>query len=138
MKHWILLTTLALAGLPLLGQSTPDQNARFLAGMSVSDPALQPLTEEVSWLRHQHEFNKSWNNLENSQLSRIRAWTPLSLGNDATSRDPLFYLFSGPDFLYANALFPNASTYVFCGLEPVGPIPDVGTLSPIRGLRSPA
>jgi hypothetical protein len=34
-------------------------------------------------------------------------------------------MFSGPDFLYANAFFPSATTYVMAGLEPVGPIPDL-------------
>jgi len=34
-------------------------------------------------------------------------------------------MFSGPDFLYANAFFPNKSTYVLSGLEPTGPIPDL-------------
>ena len=37
----------------------------------------------------------------------------------------MYYMFSGPDFLYANAFFPNASTYILCGTEPVGPIPDI-------------
>lgn len=128
MKLRILALALVLGAALFAAESTPDQNARFLAGMSVSDPAIQPMTTEVPWLQHQHEFNKSWNNLENGQLSRIRIWTPVTLGNDATSRDPLFYMFSGPDFLYANAFFPNATTYIFCGLEPVGSIPDVGSL----------
>jgi len=50
----------------------------------------------------------------------------------------LFYMFSGPDFLYANAFFPNATTYVMAGLEPVGPIPDLMRLprgSVAEGLR---
>src|SRR5260221_7262158 len=42
----------------------------------------------------------------------------------------MFYMFSGPDILYAQAFFPNASTYVLAGLEPVGPVPDVRHLSP--------
>ena len=37
-------------------------------------------------------------------------------------------MFSGPDFLYANAFFPQASTYVMSGLEPTGPIPDLTKL----------
>ena len=43
-------------------------------------------------------------------------------------RQPLFYMFSGPDFLYADAFFPNASIYVLSGLERTGPIPDVTKL----------
>jgi hypothetical protein len=34
-------------------------------------------------------------------------------------------MFSGPDFLYVDAFFPNRSTYVLSGLEPVGAIPTV-------------
>src|SRR5260370_8140706 len=40
------------------------------------------------------------------------------------------YLFSGPDFLYADAMFPNCSTFVLQGLEPIVPIPDLQTLPP--------
>ena len=36
-----------------------------------------------------------------------------------------YYPFSGPDFLYADAFFPDASTYILAGLEPTGQIPDV-------------
>jgi hypothetical protein len=34
-------------------------------------------------------------------------------------------MFSGPDFIYADAFFPNATTYVLSGLEPIGEIPDI-------------
>ena len=37
-------------------------------------------------------------------------------------------MFSGPDYLYANAFFPKASTYVLSGLERTGPIPDITKL----------
>jgi hypothetical protein len=37
----------------------------------------------------------------------------------------MYYMFSGPDFLYANTVFPNASTYILCGTEPVGQVPDI-------------
>jgi hypothetical protein len=48
----------------------------------------------------------------------------------------MFYMFGGPDFLYANVFFPNASTYVLSGLEPAGQIPDVLKLQ--RGSVVPA
>lgn len=41
---------------------------------------------------------------------------------------PLFYFFSGPDILYAQAFFPNAGTYVLAGLEPIGAVPDIARL----------
>ena len=34
-------------------------------------------------------------------------------------------MFSGPDVLFADAFFPNATTYVMAGLEPTGDIPDL-------------
>ena len=37
----------------------------------------------------------------------------------------MLYMFSGPDFLYATSFFPNASTYVLSGLEPIGSIPQL-------------
>lgn len=140
MNPWIvafaLPIALALETALTAGETSPDQQARFLAGLPVSEAALQPLVSEGAWQQHQREFDESWNNLETGQLARIRSWTPPTLGNDATSHDPLFYMFSGPDFLYANTFFPNASTYIFCGLESVGSIPDVGALP--RGTLAPS
>jgi hypothetical protein len=52
-------------------------------------------------------------------------------------------MFSGPDFIYANALFPNARAYVLSGLEPVDEMPDISALSvearneAIRCVRAP-
>jgi hypothetical protein len=33
-------------------------------------------------------------------------------------------MFSGPDFLYVDQFFPNASVYILCGKEAMGPPPD--------------
>ncbi len=136
MKPWIPAIALAFGTTLPAGESSPDQEARFLAGFSVAVPALQALAAENSWQQHQREFNESWRKLEDAQLVRIRRWTPLTLGNDTASRDPLFYMFSGPDFLYANTFFPSASTYIFCGLEPVGSLPDVASLP--KGALAPS
>ena len=38
-------------------------------------------------------------------------------------RHTALYFFSGPDFAYAQALFPEASTYVLAGLEPADTFP---------------
>lgn len=134
-RPWIFAVALVFRTVLIAGEINPDQQARFLAGLPVSDAALEPLVSEDAWQRHQREFDESWKKLEAGQVARIRSWAPLTLANDATSRDPLFYMFSGPDFLYANTFFPNASTYVFCGLEAAGSIPDVGAL-PRGGLAA--
>lgn len=119
-----LLPLVLIAFIPLCAQSAdPNETARFLAGMPVhrSSP-LAPLTADPSWQQHAQFFESSWEKLETRQLSRARAWSGEYLRRRSAN---VFYMFSGPDFLYAHALFPGAANYVLCGIEPVGPVPDV-------------
>jgi hypothetical protein len=93
--------------------ASANDTARLLAGMQPSpDSPLLAMTRDRAWQQHANHFNAIFAKVENHQLSRIQAWSRAKL----TSPSPvLFYMFSGPDFLYANALFPNASTYVMSG-----------------------
>ena len=120
-------TPAAAAGQTLLDvRASPDDTARFLAGLPPSSSSpLVPLTQEAIWLEHSRQFETAWQDLERRQLAPIRAWTARYL---TAPRPTLFYMFSGPDFLYANAFFPKAATYVLSGLEPVGAIPDLLSL----------
>jgi hypothetical protein len=113
-------------------QASADDTAKFLAGMEPSAGSpLAPLTQERAWQQHAKEMNRTFARVEKSQLSRIRDWA----GDNLKSTQPaMFYMFSGPDFLYANAFFPEASTYVLSGLEPVGQIPDLMQLQRRRGV----
>ncbi len=105
---------------------TPDDSARFLAGMPPSaDSPLMALTKDPAWQRHARFFDGAFAQLEQRQLSRIRAWADVNL---AAPRPTMFYFFSGPDFLYANAFYSKASTYVLGALEPVGAVPDLSRL----------
>jgi hypothetical protein len=105
--------------------ASADDTARFLAGMTPSAGSpLAPLTQEPGWQRHAKAMDKAFAQIEARQLSRIQAWVAANL---AAPQATLFYMFSGPDFLYANAFFPRASTYVLSGLEPTGRIPDLQT-----------
>src|SRR5260221_12085500 len=47
----------------------------------------------------------------------------------------MFYMFSGPDFLYADVFYSKATTYVLSALEPVGSVPDLTRL-PRGGIGS--
>jgi hypothetical protein len=105
---------------------TADDTARFLAGMppSASSP-LTPLTKDPAWQRHARFFDTAFGQLEQRQLSKIRAWADTNL---AAPRPTMFYMFSGPDFLYADAFYSKATTYVLGALEPVGSVPDLTRL----------
>jgi hypothetical protein len=113
--------------------ATVDDTAKFLAGMTPSaDSPLMPLTQEPAWQRHAKFFDNAFGQLEQRQISRVRAWADNNL---AAPKPTMFYMFSGPDFLYANAFYSKASTYVLSALEPVGLVPDLTKL-PRGGVAS--
>ena len=106
---------------------TPDDTARFLAGMMPSaDSPLMALTKDPAWQHHAKFFDSAFGQLEQRQMSKVRAW---SEANIAAPKPTMFYMFSGPDFLYANAFYPKATTYVLSALEPPGSVPDLTKLS---------
>ncbi len=106
--------------------ASPDDTARLLAGLSPpAQSPLAPLVREPSWQTHAKYFDAAWRRLDERQLSKIRAWSAKELPD---RRPVMFYMFSGPDFLYADTFFGNAPTYVLSGLEPVGLIPDLTNL----------
>jgi hypothetical protein len=105
---------------------TADDTARFLAGMPPSaESPLTPLTKDPAWQRHARFFDAAFAQLQQRQLSKIRAWAGANL---AAPRPTMFYMFSGPDFLYADAFYSKATTYVLSALEPPGSVPDFSKL----------
>ncbi len=106
--------------------ASPNDTARFLAGMAPeADSPLAAMTRDGSWQQHAKTFDFAFQRVDNNQMSRIRAW---SSKNVTESSPTVFYFFSGPDFLYANAFYPKAKTIVMAGLEPVGTVPDLTTM----------
>lgn len=126
------LIWLSLASVSPAQSVSPNDTARYLAGLQPSAGSpLATLTRENGWVRHAATLDQAWARLEKRQLSRVRAWSKQYLPEQ---RPLMLYMFSGPDFLYADAFFPNATTYVLSALEPVGPLPDVTRLP--HGARS--
>jgi len=108
------------------GAASANDTALFLAGMPPSaDSPLAPLTKDPSWQHHARFFDAAFAQLEQLQLSKIRAWADVNL---AAPKPTMFYMFSGPDFLYADAFYSKATTYVLSALEPVGSVPDLTRL----------
>jgi hypothetical protein len=129
------LTIVVLALVLALGASrarnsepaTADDTARFLAGMPPSlDSPLSALTKDPAWLSHARYFDSIFAR-QNTHLSKVGEFSKEYL---TEKHDTMLYMFSGPDFLYATSFFPNASTYVLAGLEPVGEVGDPASLSP--------
>jgi hypothetical protein len=117
-----------------------NDTARFIAGMQPSDGSpLRTYTNDAFWKQYANSFDQAWDGLEKRQLSKIRTLVSRDFKNPQPT---LFYFFSGPDYLYADAFFPSATTYVMAGLEPPGQIPDLRKYSKgeiagsLRELRS--
>jgi hypothetical protein len=103
--------------------------ARYLAGLPVADTSsLSSLTRDPRWQAHAAAMNTAFAQLEQRQLSNIRVWRSdlIPAGGSKTC----LYYFSGPDFLYADAFFPDCTTYLLGGLETVDPMPDLLTVPP--------
>lgn len=105
--------------------ASPDQNARFLGGLPVTDESLQGLSQKPFFVEHVSAFQSAWANFDARQRTPIRAWQTEFLPPAQPKPRALLYLFSGPDILHAHSFFPDAPTYVLCGIEPIGTIPEL-------------
>jgi hypothetical protein len=108
-------------------RATPDDTARFLAGLPpAAESPLAPLAKDPAWQRHANYFNTMFARAEKDRLSKIPAFSAAQLN---APQETMFYMFGGPDALHAIRFFPNASTYVLSGLEPIGDIPQLSGAS---------
>ncbi|MGA7324158.1 MAG: hypothetical protein WBX25_06690 [Rhodomicrobium sp.] len=104
-----------------------DDIAHFIAGMPPSENSqLAPLTNDANWKRHAAFFDTTWKAFDEQQLSKVRAWAS---ENIKQPQPVLYYMFSGPDYLFANEFFPDAKTYILSGLEPAGKIPELSDIT---------
>ena len=90
------------------------------------DSPLAALTKDPAWQQHAHTLDSIFAREDKRTLSKVRAFSRQYL---TEKHDTMLYMFSGPDFLYATSFFPSASTYVLAGLEPVGEVPQLTSLS---------
>ncbi|HEY1583090.1 MAG TPA: hypothetical protein VGF73_08330 [Chthoniobacterales bacterium] len=130
----IVVTPAPAAGLPPnvppalapVGPASVNDTARFLAGMPVAEgSSLLPLERTAAWQQHANFFDQAWAKLAARQFTGLRDWEVNYLPGATQPLPVVFYMFSGPDFLYANQFFPNAGTYILAGTEPIGPLPDL-------------
>ena len=129
MKRSVFFLSIFLAGSAFAQPPTLDDTAKFLGGLPVKGP-LEPLTLSDAWINHATDLNTVWVRKDFHQLEPIRAWMTANASEYYNSSNTMYYMFGGPDFLYAHAFFPNANTYILAGLEPIGQVPDLSRLNP--------
>jgi hypothetical protein len=111
-------------------KSSPENNAaRYLAGLALAPGSpLTALSRDPRWGTHARAMNLAFSQLEQRQLNNIRIFRSENVAPVTQASRTCIYLFSGPDFLYADAMFGDCSTFVLQGLEPVDPVPDLLTM----------
>src|SRR5881392_775036 len=112
----------------------PNEVARFLAGMPVSENSpLAPLTRDPAWQSHAAFFEEQFSKLHLRQLQKLHGWQATYLPESLQPIPVVFYMFSGPDFLYVDQFFPRAAVYVLSGKEALGPPPDPLRIANLSG-----
>ncbi len=116
---------------PQPGDVSASDTALFIAGRPV--PAQSPLfslEKEGAWKQYAAQMDDQWKTLERKRLGVMRQWASKELTPHLPEASTLYYMFSGPDFVSADALFPQMSVYILCGLEPIGSFEEIKLLSP--------
>src|SRR5213082_1258378 len=112
----------------------PNDVAHFLAGMPVPEnSSLAPLTRDPAWQAHAAFFEEQFSKVHLRQLQKLHGWQATYLPESAQPKPVVFYMFSGPDFLYVDQFFPRAAVYVLCGKEALGPPPDPLRIANLSG-----
>jgi hypothetical protein len=108
------------AGAPALSLTT---TAKLLAGVAPGgdDPAVARITAGAAWRQHSRAAQAGDQRLR-QRLAHIQSWQADHLAQ-VNHGATLLYPFSGPDFINAYALFPDAERYVFFSLEAIGKVP---------------
>ncbi len=101
-----------------------------ISGLKGKAHKLNYLFDSAAWSSHEEFIDKSWKKLERTRLKSMREWASKEFETPNTEAKVVFYPFSGPDFLTADAFFPNGEKYVMLGLEPVGKLPDLKKFKP--------
>ncbi|MBL8993251.1 MAG: hypothetical protein JNM63_07925, partial [Spirochaetia bacterium] len=104
--------------------------ARFIAGLpQLEGSALIPFEKSSIWSNFSSNFSKSWADIDENRLKKMRAWAATELADVNKEKHDIFYPFSGADFLHVFTFFPNGKRYVFIALEPVGETRDFATMN---------
>jgi hypothetical protein len=109
--------------------SSLNDTARFLAGMpGGADSPLTAIRESEPWQRYSRNMDELWRRFSLTRQPHIAAFSRSQL-RALRSPQTLWYPFSGPDLLHAEAFFPGSGTCLLTGLEGSDLLPDFRSLT---------
>lgn len=106
-----------------------DRIGKFLAGIELGNIGNESPFDQEQWSAHSNQLEENWGKMESTRLTPMSNWVNQKINPVINDTLPLLYPYSGPDFLHANYLFPDASSYVMMALEPIGDLPDFSSMS---------
>jgi hypothetical protein len=105
--------------------TTLDQIAALLGG-DQADAFAEVFTDNMSfWNEYKTSIDTPWTRITDERLLKMDKWSEEEVSTKINDTILLFYPFSGPDFLNAYHLFPNANEYILVAMEKLGTIPDL-------------
>jgi len=102
-----------------------NQVSLFLAGRK--SEAYKSIQSKDYYINYKNKLEEAWKNGTAKNLINIKKWEKSNriLLNDTI---PLLYPFSGPDFLYGDAFFPQSKIQILIGLENPGKLPNIAKM----------
>jgi hypothetical protein len=106
-----------------------DNKARYIAGLpQLETNSYSALEKDPAWIKYKASVDTSWNKMFKNRLSKMKAWEGSTLSKSVSDTLPLFYPFSGPDFLHAYYLYPNTKEFILGALESIINIPSLDSV----------
>lgn len=102
--------------------------ANYIAGLETDTAWEQKkLTKFAEWQKYKTESKNAWGKFY-KEAAKYSAFAQKEIPHKYDTIETLFYPFSGPDFLFANTLFPKVKNIILIGLEKPGSVPKLQNL----------
>lgn len=98
--------------------------ANLIAGVKPIGKKFNSITAKDFYKKYALEIEKAWRISDSTMLQPIKTWLAANHISDSSDSLLCFYPLSGPDFLFGNAFWPQAQSYIMLGLEPKGTLAD--------------
>ena len=109
--------------------SNVNDISKVLAGVNIDSSSIYyNYTREGKWNSYAENLNTLWSKWNGSRSLKIKKWRDKEIPNHSNWNSGI-YPFSGPDFLYFHTFFPNLDTYYMFGLESLGEVPDLQSMT---------
>ncbi len=131
----LIIVTLLLFSFNLFSQYTIEVYSKykefslFVSGQEFPASNTDTTINRDFWDEYQSKINTDWTNLDSTRLKPMSEWSNQVISPLVNDSLMLFYPFSGPDFLHAYLLFPQAKEYLFLAQEQLGEIPNLSEAS---------